>query len=276
MRAFLGLRQFPEAFLEQGDAVGDLRQQIEAGVADIGGGKSRCVLRQQGEQRGRPAAFGVDETRQHRRSRPGPAEPVEREGPLAALAWLSRSMISAGSPGSAASTARRSGPNGEAGGTPSSSRRAFAGSSVEQGLDDQPHRPERRARRDGGDQRFDLVRGLVQPSAPPAPRAPHWRPRSIRRAPAGRRRLPRAEPDGPGTAPPSARTTGVPGLAPGRRPRCISKPGRAPCGSGPGGPGSESRNSGSLTAPSSAIALPRTISASLNSPLANSALARPT
>ena len=54
----LGLGQFPEASLEGDDAVGDLRQQIEAGVPDVGGRKGRRLPRQEGEELARPAAFG--------------------------------------------------------------------------------------------------------------------------------------------------------------------------------------------------------------------------
>ena len=48
----------------------------------------------------------------------------------AGLASSSLPTTSAGTPGSVASAARRSGPNGEACGTPSTNRRAFAGSSM--------------------------------------------------------------------------------------------------------------------------------------------------
>ena len=130
MRAFSASVSFPKALLEQGDAVGNRGQQIEAGVADIGGREARRLLGQEIEQRARPAAFGVDEARQ--RGRPDRHTPSRSSAKArcAALARLSRPTTSAGSPGSAASAARRSGPNAESAGTPASSLRTFAGSSV--------------------------------------------------------------------------------------------------------------------------------------------------
>ena len=157
----LGLGQFPEASLEGDDAVGDLRQQIEAGVPDVGGRKGRRLPRQEGEELARPAAFGVEEAGQHRWAVRRRAEPFEREGPLRRarlieppddLGRLSRQRRLGGE----AQRPERRGLR-HAVDEPASLRRIVD----DEAFHDQPHGPERRARRDGGDERLDLVGGLL-------------------------------------------------------------------------------------------------------------------
>ena len=127
----LGLGQFPEASLEGDDAVGDLRQQIEAGVPDTlaAGRVVACRVR---KAKSWPGPLRLASRR--RASIDGPfADAPSHSSAKARCAGLASSSLpttSAGSPGSVASAARRSGPNGEACGTPSTNRRAFTGSSM--------------------------------------------------------------------------------------------------------------------------------------------------